>query len=302
MVKRKKKRPHRKITSNLGLQKYFSLHASKIEKELDIEFTEFMSYLTNTLVDEILDRIIKCNAEFVHKTDEELRNYRDKVYPILVNKVDNYISSNQPLDRFEAEFINYLTNMQVDMINDLNNRFFNISENIISTKELNDLMVKFSREISTKLKQLITKNPTDILHSRLVAKATTATCVVDTNISHLLKCANANIKDLVLNYYTSFSGILLETFKTVLYDKNLNNINFESNTKIDDIPNSQREYKHRTWRELNSLAVKCGYTMDRYHGDHAIYVNSSGRVVVIPQGRDIGKGLQIAIVKDIEGC
>lgn len=52
--------------------------------------------------------------------------------------------------------------------------------------------------------------------------------------------------------------------------------------------------------ELSSLAQDKGYTYERSNGDHAIYKNKDGLVVIIPQGRNIGKGLSIRIQKDID--
>ena len=52
-------------------------------------------------------------------------------------------------------------------------------------------------------------------------------------------------------------------------------------------------------RDLNTLAGNRGYKHVRSNGDHAIFRNSDGYVVVIPQGRSIGKGLSIKIQKTI---
>lgn len=53
------------------------------------------------------------------------------------------------------------------------------------------------------------------------------------------------------------------------------------------------------YKELNSLAESNGYFYTRSNGSHGIYKNDKGDVVVIPQGRDIGKGLSMRIQKDI---
>ncbi|MGL5066458.1 MAG: hypothetical protein ACRC6T_01335 [Sarcina sp.] len=62
---------------------------------------------------------------------------------------------------------------------------------------------------------------------------------------------------------------------------------------------THRSYIHRTYKELNTMAVDSGYKLIRCHGDHGIFSNDSGEVMIIPQGRDIGKGLQIQIVKKL---
>ncbi|WP_275372476.1 type II toxin-antitoxin system HicA family toxin [Clostridium tertium] len=62
--------------------------------------------------------------------------------------------------------------------------------------------------------------------------------------------------------------------------------------------NTTREFKMRSFKELNNLAIKNGFEFARQRGDHAIFRNSNGYITVIPQ-RAIGKGLQIEILKQI---
>ena len=51
---------------------------------------------------------------------------------------------------------------------------------------------------------------------------------------------------------------------------------------------------------MNSLALNNGFDLIRIKGDHGIFKNASnGLTIVIPQGRDVGKGLSIKIQKDI---
>lgn len=52
------------------------------------------------------------------------------------------------------------------------------------------------------------------------------------------------------------------------------------------------------YRKLNKLAVDNGFEYVRCRGDHGIYKNENG-LVVIPQGRSVGKGLSIKIQKAI---
>lgn len=81
----------------------------------------------------------------------------------------------------------------------------------------------------------------------------------------------------------------------IIRDNNdiMNNIN----TKFEDYPNKILGYK-----ELNKLASKAGYVFDRQKGDHATFIKD-GKIIVIPQGRPIGKGLSLKIQKSINfGC
>lgn len=52
------------------------------------------------------------------------------------------------------------------------------------------------------------------------------------------------------------------------------------------------------YRKLNKLATDSGFKYIRCKGDHGIFKNENG-LVVIPQGRSIGKGLSIKIQKAI---
>ena len=56
------------------------------------------------------------------------------------------------------------------------------------------------------------------------------------------------------------------------------------------------QYKYK---EINKIALNNGFILNRVTGGHGIFINNLGKVVVIPQGRDIGKGLQIKILKSI---
>lgn len=53
------------------------------------------------------------------------------------------------------------------------------------------------------------------------------------------------------------------------------------------------------YRELNSLAERHGYVHKRDNGDHGIFINNECKVIVIPQGRRVGKGLSIHIQKAV---
>lgn len=53
------------------------------------------------------------------------------------------------------------------------------------------------------------------------------------------------------------------------------------------------------YKELNKLANDFGFEATRQAGSHRIFKKSDGTTVVIPQGRAIGKGLNLKIQKDI---
>lgn len=60
------------------------------------------------------------------------------------------------------------------------------------------------------------------------------------------------------------------------------------------------EFKYiDSYLKLNKLAESKGFVKIRSNGDHAIFRDSSGKTVVIPQGRSIGKGLSFTIQNSI---
>lgn len=76
--------------------------------------------------------------------------------------------------------------------------------------------------------------------------------------------------------------------------------NKESVVLVDDIKEDFEELKYISdYKELNKVAETKGYSFVRCSGDHGIFKNDDGKIVVIPQGRSIGKGLSIKIQKDL---
>lgn len=75
-----------------------------------------------------------------------------------------------------------------------------------------------------------------------------------------------------------------------LFDENDNNYEKASKQSIGML----------SWKELNKLARKVGFEKSRQKGDHGVFKSENGsEVVIIPQGREIGKGLQKKIIKDL---
>lgn len=75
--------------------------------------------------------------------------------------------------------------------------------------------------------------------------------------------------------------------------------NWANENKKDILESKNKIFTHYKYKELNKIAINNGFVLNRVTGGHGIFVNEKGLVVVIPQGRDIGKGLQIRILKSI---
>lgn len=83
-------------------------------------------------------------------------------------------------------------------------------------------------------------------------------------------------------------GIKLGNTDKVIYEELIEEEEYEEQliTFIDD------------YKELNKMAEDNGFVYVRCNGDHGIFKSNNG-MVVIPQGRSIGKGLSVKIQKNI---
>lgn len=97
--------------------------------------------------------------------------------------------------------------------------------------------------------------------------------------------------DLVNNDYDSFSK------KFLCYKNELEVKEMMEDCSIDIVYNSYKIDYIDDYKKLNKLAFDSGYSLIRSNGDHGIFKNENGDVVVIPQGRSVGKGLSLKIQK-----
>lgn len=78
------------------------------------------------------------------------------------------------------------------------------------------------------------------------------------------------------------------------------NTNSTANVSIKSINKKIVKYKNIfDFKTLNKIAEQAGFKKVRQKGDHGIFKSIDGDVVVIPQGRSIGKGLSCKIQKNI---
>lgn len=114
----------------------------------------------------------------------------------------------------------------------------------------------------------------------------------------------------IQSFIDNNNRIILESIKDESSSSNkLNNFDITNMAKIfDDLIKSTQDdilatknriFTHYKYKELNNIAINNGFILNRVSGGHGIFINDSGKIVVIPQGRDIGKGLQIKILKRI---
>ncbi|GAA0101552.1 hypothetical protein UT300012_22670 [Paraclostridium bifermentans] len=77
------------------------------------------------------------------------------------------------------------------------------------------------------------------------------------------------------------------------HETRINNVNETLEKSIYIMRNEVRA------RDLNTLANEYDFIKVRQKGSHAQYKHSDGRLITIPQGRVVGKGLSIKIQKDL---
>lgn len=117
-----------------------------------------------------------------------------------------------------------------------------------------------------------------------------------------------NLESLISNNYSKIIHFINYESKLTL-GKNLNTMDDiislvnrcinEDKDKDKIKPTDKQVFTQYKYTELNKIAKDNGYHLNRVTGGHGIFINKDGKVVIIPQGRDIGKGLQIKILKNI---
>lgn len=146
---------------------------------------------------------------------------------------------------------------------------------------LNDLLeeVAYNKAVFYYYNQVIIYSSEEELCKKLLAES------IDCQYSDILSCIKNSPNKIEI--LTVLNSILKINKKAKLTENNL------------DLFESNHEFKFRSHKDLNILAKNNGFNYLRSNGDHAIFSNNIGKIVIIPQ-RAIGKGLQIKILKQIK--
>lgn len=108
------------------------------------------------------------------------------------------------------------------------------------------------------------------------------------------------IKDDILNLVYNTISSLFEDLTEEDLDKLFEELGFKDEEETIEVVEEGKvklDYID-DYKKLNKLATDNGFEYIRSKGDHGIYKNKNG-LVVIPQGRSVGKGLSIKIQKSI---
>ena len=198
----------------------------------------------------------------------------------------------------------------IDEANKLVNSHFKKISNKIK-EECLDLSLETSKQLYSSnigtVKDVV-ENQIQIINDKL---STMSYNKANTIIKILLTQSNETSIQKVLDYDFVYYPIIIKVqaiagengIESELYDyiKSLG-ISKEKiiNLKPKNIFNKDKDYNYK---ELNSLAEQQGYILDRCNGDHGIFIKkteSGEKLTIIPQGRAIGRGLQLTILKSLE--
>lgn len=277
------KQEHFQLQRTNDCKERSELFAKMLQRKSLQELNDLVTFEVNTFDNEILECILQC-IDLLDKYDAKVNEI---IHEFNQNKVE-YIGESITSDTVDK--------LYMELINRLNNIIH--GEEVENTFE--DLINKMSR-----------RTQLTISHVRLICVVSASKGVakvyarkeryINYNIiSKLYYWGDYLLRRLFdsTDYITSYiHNCLLEQISCTNIKHKLN----ETNIKIVEIVNKERERYSNLYRsrELNKLAKDCGYRKVRQKGDHGVFKKEDGQIVVIPQGRFIGKGLSYKIQKSV---
>lgn len=260
---------------------------------------------------ELLDiaRLYSIRYTFSMCTSDEIRSISKKCTKYFEDTLlEEYDLSCRELDSLELLLSNFVQSkidtITLSEINDINDFIQSNLDDILSfvRKNLNEInsilefihkyTKNYIKNMNLILDATIKDNPTTTFRKKLIS------IKKNNDIGfYWMWSIIENIKDLILFYMNYFVRTVFDMYNTQLEQSNKehNTINLEiSNFNIDTKLNKILSYK-----QLNKIANNNGFQKLRQNGDHGIFKNENGDLIVIPQGRAIGKGLNLKIQKDI---
>ncbi len=211
--------------------------------------------------------------------DADIENFDESIIIYMIEYVERslYVFANHVIEQYLTKSIltMYLENLDRN-IKDFLQEFFNSLPLGIKPKNEKEL-----KNLSEYMFEYSIKNIDVVYRSNVIKEF-----FICDAIEEIDKFSQGITQRMIIAFYDEFKDLLNK--ETI---KNVNEKIEENNDTTSGI------YKHRSWNDLEKKANDKGYILKRCHGDHGIYENKDGLVVVIPRGRDIGKGLQIRIMK-----
>lgn len=249
------------------------------------EIKEDLAILEKDL-SENFDRVIDC---FIDANSKMINIYVSRL-DFFYGRMDELIKVLRKTERSDEEIKNILVNI-----------FANFRLKILRTFSISDrggdALVEYSNIERERVKTLF-----DELYAKDNPLKQLEICYVHLYSRQRCIFRGESLKSIIKVIVQEFDELLDESLEEVKLeiDRRLNQIEVIK-TDEDNLGEKKRkeDYKHRTYRQLSTMARDKGYELIRCTGDHGIFRNAKGNTVVIPQGRDIGRALQERIVKDM---
>lgn len=210
--------------------------------------------------------------------DTDIKNFDEDIIIYMIEYVERslYVFANHVVEQYLTKSIltMYLENLDRN-IKDFLQEFFNSLPLGIKPKNEKEL-----KNLSEYMFEYSIKNIDVVYRSNVIKEF-----FICDAIEEIDKFSQGITQRMIIAFYNEFKDLLNKEIIEDIDEK------IEGNNITSNI------YKHRSWNDLEREAKNKGYILKRCHGDHGIYENKDGLIVVIPRGREIGKGLQIRIMK-----
>ncbi|TQO55584.1 type II toxin-antitoxin system HicA family toxin [Paraclostridium bifermentans] len=224
---------------------------------------------------------------------------------LLIEKYDSCINE---INTFSTEISNFIQetidNIEITSISDINGLVKLNLENILKFISNNLTEINSNLEFINKYTKIHTKNIN--LFTGMILTNTKKVRKSNQLLSEKYNydmgffwmwCIIENVKEVMLYYMNYFTKTIMDNYNTYLME----NKQYEGSLKVDDqdFYIDKKINKLLSYKQLNKIAKDRGFEKIRQNGDHGIFKNQGGDVVIIPQGRTIAKGLNLKIQKDI---
>lgn len=259
------------------------LFANILKRKPLHELNELVTLELNNFDDELLDCILQC-IDLLDRYDLKIN---DIIHEFNLNKID-YIQCKVTPDN-----INNLYQELLCKLNDI------VHEESIETT-MEELLCSMSKRV-----QLTSSH----VHMLCVVSASKGVSKIYERKERYINC------NLITKLYYWGDYLLSRLFDSTEYIANYiyNALTeqiscevskqslTEFNSTVGERVNKERERYSKLYRsrELNKLARDYGYRKVRQRGDHGVFKREDGHIVIIPQGRSIGKGLSCKIQKHV---
>lgn len=228
----------------------------------------------------------------------ELVDYTDERYAKLIDKTNEKF--NELFIEFDRKCMENIDGQKFEKEQDSIDKFKENTQDFFD--KLFELSNEFVIECGTYMQQSVRRYYNEL--SQIIAINGITKSALDKEVKEILS--------LVAKEIAAYGDALIEefnTYTTSLWEQKSNKTianmeilvrNNEYNLKDSNIDGNIKYIEK--YSELNKLAESLGFKNVRIKGSHGIFKNDrTGLAVVIPQGRNIGRGLSLLIQKQLIG-